>query len=178
MSNRLHVLTAVAALVVLSVVTRLPGEPQATDRAQLRAHVGALLGESQDYLAAEQYDSARVTLNQVLEIEPRNQDAFYYLAASYLAQADTSQAMEVLADGLAKSPMSSRIRLLTARLHINAGQYVEADDLIASTLRFKPNNPEAIYLRGLSLLARADTSAALADWEAALEKAVKGGRKR
>jgi len=178
MSNRIHVLLTVTALIALGVVTRLPGESAPTDRAQLRAHIGALLSESQDRLVAEQYDDARASLNQVLEIEPRNQDAFYYLAASYLGQADTSQAMEVLAVGMAKSPMSSRLRLLTARLHISSGQYEQADELIASTLRFKPNNPEALYLRGLSQLARADTSAALADWEAALDKAVKGGRKR
>jgi Tfp pilus assembly protein PilF len=178
MSTPRQLLIVLFAVLALGQLAGSPGRSQDTDRAQRRAQVGALLAGAQEYLHAEKYDSARTALTAVLEIEPANQDAYYYLAASYLAQDDEPQAREMLAEGMAKAPMSSRLKFFMARLHIGAGEYDEAEQLIVAVLRFKPNNPEALYLRGMSRLAAADTNAALADWEAALDKTVNGGKHR
>jgi len=178
MSRRWHTLISVVTGLALVYAVGLPGYSQTTDRAQRRAQVGALLAQAQDFMNAEQYDSARTTLGSVLVREPKNQDAYYYLAPSYLAEDDEAKAREVLTEGVAKAPMSSRLKFFMARVHIAAGEYEEAKQLIDATLRFKPNNPEGLYLRGMASLATADTSAALDDWEAALDKTVNGGKRK
>jgi cytochrome c-type biogenesis protein CcmH/NrfG len=165
---------ALLVLVLCFVVVR-PGEAPATDKLARRAQISELLNESRDKLAEGQYDSVPVHLEQVQQLDPKNPDAIYYTALVYIAKSDTAQARHVLTEGIAKAPLSTRVRLLLVRLQLDAGEYDEAEESLATMLRFKPNNAEALYLKGFVSLARGDTTATLDDWQTALEK-VRSGR--
>lgn len=161
--KRLFGLALFAAVVLASGVL-------ASNRAETRARIGDLLKESGEKLAAGQYDSVLVRLEKVREIDPKNADAIYYTALVYLAESDTARARDVLSEGLETAPLSGRVRLLLVRLQLDAGDYEDAEVSLMTLLRFKPNDAEALYLRGFVGLARGDTVAALDDWEKALEK--------
>ena len=68
--------------------------------------------------------------------------------------------------------------MLLVRVRIKTNAYDEADRLLAEVFRFKPNNPEALYLSGLISLARGDTAKTLGIWQDALDRAVNKGRSR
>ncbi len=161
-------LSAVLAILVLPV----PAAPADEDPAPARR---ILLRESREAYAAGHYDSALVGLDQLRETAPGNPDVAYFTALSCLALGDTSRAESVLAEGIARSTLSSRLRLLSARLDLILGDLDAADESISRVLLFKRNHPEALYLRGLVGLARADTVLTLDSWQRALDKVISGG---
>jgi Flp pilus assembly protein TadD len=169
MSSRFRLLVRIAPFIAVWLVLQLPGVSPATDKKQERARIGSMIKESQRQLAAEQYDSVTVTLDQVRELDPDNPDAFYYQALTHLALADTAQALTVLSDGVERAPLSSRLKLLLARLLLYDGNYDEAESVLNTLLRFKPRDPETLYLRGLVSLAKGDSTQALDNWQTALE---------
>lgn len=168
-------LKSVPVLALLLAVLLSVGS-SASSKLERRAQIADLLNESQDMLSGGQYDSVLVRMGQIQELDPKNPDAIYYTALVYLAQADTARAHEVLTEGVVKAPLSGRVRLLLVRLQIDAGDYDAAEESLTTLLRFKPNNPEALYLKGLAGLARGDTTATLDDWQTALEK-LRSGKK-
>jgi Flp pilus assembly protein TadD len=164
-----NILKSLFVFVVYAMVILPVGAP-ASDKLARREQISELLNESKEHLAEGQYDSVLVRLGQIQELDPKNPDAFYYTALVYLAQADTAKARDVLTEGIVKAPLSGRVRLLLVRLQLDAGEFDEAGQSLTTLLRFKPNNPEALYLRGYLGLARGDTVATLDDWQTALEK--------
>ena len=164
-----NILKILVVLAVYSVVV-LPFGAPASGRLERREQISDLLNKSMEQLAEGQYDSVLVRLGQVQELDPKNPDAIYYTALVFLAQADTAQARVVLTEGIAKAPLSGRVRLLLVRLQLDAGEYDEAEQSLTTLLSFKPSNPEALYLKGFVGLARGDTVATLDDWQKALEK--------
>lgn len=163
---------SVAAICLMPL---LPVETPASERSEKRARVGSLIRTSNQHLAAGQYDSVMVTLELVREIDPDNPDAMYCEALMHLAQADTVRALEVLTDGVERAPLSSRLKLLLARLHLRGGNIDEADELLGTLLRFKPRDPETLYLQGMVNLERGDSALALDNWQTALDYLEKKG---
>jgi tetratricopeptide (TPR) repeat protein len=167
------------SLVLIGVLAlSLAGESPANNRAQQRAQASSLLNSAHEFSAAGEHDSALAVLGKIREIDPNNQDAFYFTAVAHLALADTARAISMLTEGAEKAPLSSRIKLLLVRLRIRGGEYEEADKLLVSVFRFKPKNPEALYLSGLLSIARGDTTKALEAWEQALERVHTKGIRR
>lgn len=156
----------------------LPVETPASERSEKRARVGSLLRTSNQHLAAGKYDSVMVTLELVREIDPDNPDAMYCEALAHLAQADTVRALDVLTGGVERAPLSSRLKLLLARLHLRGGNIDEADGLLGTLLRFKPRDPETLYLKGMVNLERGDSALALDNWQMALDYLEKKGELR
>ena len=74
----------------------------------------------------------------------------------------------MLAKGIEKSPLSSRLKLLLARSMIAEEQLAEASELIDAVLAIKPKEGEALFLKGIVFLAQGDTLKAIQNWEDAL----------
>jgi tetratricopeptide (TPR) repeat protein len=157
------------SLVAVCLMPVLPVELPASEKSEKRARIGSLIRISNQHLAAGQYDSVMVTLEQVRELDPDNPDAMYCEALTHLALADTVRALEVLSDGVARAPLSGRIKLLLVRLHLIDGRIAEADELLDTLLRFKSRDPETLYLKGMVNLAKGDSTLALDNWQSALD---------
>ena len=170
MTRLLRISAGTTLFVALVITLLLPTESPANDRMERRAQVSALLKKSRGELAAGQYQSALASLLEAKGIDPNNQDAYYLTAVAHLALKDTLQARAVLTEGAEKAPLSSRIKLLLARVHLHSAEYDEAEQLLSAVFRFKPNNEEAMYLSGLVSLARGDTTRTLEVWQAALDR--------
>lgn len=176
MKTRSRAVSGAIMVITFSLVAAMPQESRATERLERRASISSLLKEVQQELAVGQYDSVLVRLAEVKKLDPNNQDAFYYLALTRLALADTAEAVAVLNEGAQRAPLSSRIKLLLTRIYLGAGRYDEAESLLETILRFKPHDAETLYLRGLTSLARGDTSLALESWQKALENLEAKGK--
>jgi tetratricopeptide (TPR) repeat protein len=169
MKQRLLVLFQIVPAILAWLFMLLPVETPATDRMEMRIKVSTLLKESRQMYHAAQYDSALVLLDQIQKLDPNNQDAFYILALNYLAMADSGKAISTLNQGIKLAPLSSRLKLLLARLHLKNNNLDEAGTLITTVLRFKTKHSEALYLKGLLSLAQGDTLKTLESWQSALE---------
>lgn len=166
-------------MIVLALLPLLAAAESAGDeRTDRRNQVIEMLRASQRQHAAGHYDSVLTTLAALREIDPANQDAYYYSAVAHLSLGDTALAVQVLDEGAERAPLSSRIKFLRVRLHLIAGETDAARELLNAVKMFKPNNPEAMYLEGRLALAEGDTNAALELWEAALERVQKRRRGR
>ena len=58
----------------------------------------------QKYLAEENYEEAVIAFNKVIELDPKNIDAYVYLAESYDKKGSTKEAIEALEAGYLVSP--------------------------------------------------------------------------
>ena len=119
-------------------------------------------------------DSALALLAEALTYDRNNPDVYFHTARLQLNAGDTASASVVLQDGIDRAPLSTRLKLLLARIRIAAGAHREADELIGSVLAIKPRESEALYLAGLIALARADTAQAIDAWNRALRIALDG----
>ena len=136
----------------------------------------ALLAEAVAAIDAGEFEAATVNLRTVLEGDPRNADAHYHLGRTLLAQGDTTGARAMLVEGTEKAPLSTRMKLLLARLQLAEGSPEEAAALLDGVLVIRPKDGESLYLRGLAYLAVGDSLAALEAWRTSLEITVEGGR--
>jgi tetratricopeptide (TPR) repeat protein len=163
---------------IVCLVHLFPFELPASEKSEERARIGSLLRTSNQHLAAGRYDSVMVTLEQVRELDPDNPDATYHEALTHLALADTARAVEVLSQGVLAAPLSGRLKLLLVRLYLRDGNIDEADEILGTLLRFKPRDPETLYLKGLVNLEKGDSAAALDNWQSALDYLERKGTPR
>jgi len=169
------IITACAALLFAAP----PAGGQTDDDARLdrQAQIQqcrALLKQSLVFADTGDNDSALVLLAEALKCDPKNPDVFFHTGRLRLHTGDTTDATAVLQEGVAKAPLSTRLKLLLARVRIAAGAHEEAAELVKSVLAVKPREGEAHYLSGLIALAQADTVQAVDAWHRALQIALEG----
>ncbi len=75
-----------------------------------------LLEEAKASFMMHQYSVARKILEMVLEKEPRNRDALYYLAMIYMILRDQDQALRYLNELLRHYPSDEAAQKLLSRL--------------------------------------------------------------
>lgn len=66
---------------------------------QERADVSSIMSTAQKYLIENQYEQAIAEFNKVIEIEPKNVDAYLGLAEAYVGMGDADKAIEILENG-------------------------------------------------------------------------------
>lgn len=149
----------------------------AADRQTTIQRSRALLLEAQEAFAVGETDTALARLEMVLEEDPANPDAFYFIGLIKLSHADTSGAEVALTNGVKLAPLSRRLKLLLARVWVEAGKTDEAEALVAEVMAIRPRDLDALYIRGLIALARNDSTEAIGLWETALTEELGGGEK-
>jgi len=148
----------------------------AEDRKAVIQRSRSLLAEATQAFAQGQADTALARLEEVITLDANNPDAYYFLGLIKLSHADTSGAETVLVEGARIAPLSRRIKLLLARVRIEAGKIDEAEEIVNDVMTLRPRDIDCHYLKGLIALARADTSGAIGIWESALNEHLGGGR--
>ena len=61
--------------------------------------VGTMISTAQQYLTEQKYEQAIAKFQKIIEIDPKNADAYIGLAKAYIGQGDDDKAVEVLEDG-------------------------------------------------------------------------------
>jgi cytochrome c-type biogenesis protein CcmH/NrfG len=171
MTNRIQAGMVVVIFGCLCAILSLGVEPTAAADRQATLHRSrALLSEAQAAFAAGQADTALARLESVLEEDPANPDAFYFIGIIKLSHADTSGAEVALVEGVKLAPLSRRLKLLLARVWVEAGKSTEAEVLVDEVMALRPRDLDALYIKGLIALARSDSTAAIEAWETALSE--------
>ena len=134
-----------------------------------KKEIRKLLKECVSQYISEDYDSVQKITDSILIIENNNADALYYKSLSYYHTGDTTITLESLRKGVELSPLSSRLKILLARVLLNQNNTTEAINVIDAVLAIKPKLPEALYLKGLSLLAQNDSTQAVVYFQKSLE---------
>ena len=133
------------------------------------------MSEAQAAFSAGESDTALARLESVLTEDPANPDAFYFIGLIKLSEADTSGAEVALAEGVRLAPLSRRLKLLLARVWVEAGKTIEAEELVGEVMFLRPRDVDALYIKGLIALARSDSTTAIELWDTALSEELGGG---
>lgn len=155
----------------VTVAQELTKEEKRARRKQVRLY----LKQSIKYFDFLQVDSAYMYIDSLLQFDPKNADGYYYKGLIELQNNDTTKADSTLAQGVAIAPLSTRIKILLARIKIEKNEYQQAADLLDAILKIKPNEAETLYLRGVTYLHQNDTTHALEYMQHGLEKALDKG---
>jgi tetratricopeptide (TPR) repeat protein len=124
-----------------------------------------------------EYESAIIMLDSVLASDSGNPDAALYKGKILARQGDSAAAVQVLEQGVTGSPRSSRLKTLLARFYLNQNEDDKAIELVESILVIRPNEGEALYIKGQGLLRKGDTLQAVDLLERALEISLKRNRR-
>ena len=135
-----------------------------------------LLKLSVDLIKDSKLDSAQIILDSLIIFDPKNPDAYYKKGWLLTQKNDTAQALTIVSKGVEKAPLSSRLKIFLARLKINTGDIDGAIPLLDYVLSIKPNEGEALYLKGLTLLEKNNTAEAVEAFNRALDIAIKKGK--
>ena len=125
-----------------------------------------------NHFGASEYDSAKTLVDSVLKIDKSNPDAYFYAGRINLIKGDTTAAVGILDQGIIASPRSSRLKILMAKLKLATGDVPLALELSEAVLAFKPREAEALYVKGMCLLAQGDSLTAVDILEQATEIAI------
>jgi predicted Zn-dependent protease len=174
LGRRLAFLSILVALLVGGIRTDAQDSGERDRRREQIRRSRAQLAEALKHIESGAYDSAAVKLDGILADDPGNADAHFHLGRTWLARADTTAAVSVLRQGAERAPLSTRMKLLLARLLIAGGSPTEAAAMLDGVLIIRPEDGETLYLRGLAHLAGGDSLAALETWRKSLEIEVEG----
>ncbi len=158
---------AIASLLLVSGIAF--GQTGELSKAERIKKSRSLLRYAVECIRNDSSESALQALDSILAIDQKNPDAYYYKGLIHLHNGDSTLAVEELSTGAIVAPLASRTKLLLARIYLASGNVSEARILIDGVLAIKPSEGEALYLKGLSLLAVQDTAAALDKLEQAIE---------
>ena len=62
-------------------------------------NIGTMISTAQQYLTEQKYEQAIAEFQKIIEIDPKNADAYIGMAKAYIGIGDTDKAVEVLEDG-------------------------------------------------------------------------------
>ncbi len=147
-------------------------EEKRAERKQIRLY----LKHAVTFYENQKLDSAYIFIDSLLQISPKNVDAYFYKGLIELKNGDTTKADTTLTEGMSANPLSTRIKLLLSRVKIEQQDFQTASELLEAILKIKPNEPETLYLRGLTSLYQNDTTTALDYLQHSLESALKRGK--
>lgn len=137
------------------------GQAEEKSRSEIRKESRRLLKEATALLDNQQFDESIVYLDSVLSMDNKNPDAYYFKSLALLDKGDSTAGADVAEQGVKQAPRSSRLKILLGYIHINNGRDDEVIALMDQILMFKPNESEALYLKGRSYINKGDSSAAL-----------------
>lgn len=146
----------------------LTQEEKLTQKKEIRR----LLKDCVSQYQIENYDAVNTKADSILILEEDNADALYYKSLSYYNVGDTTTAIETLRRGVDLSPLSSRLKILFSRILLTLNNTTEAMSLVDEVLAIKPKLPEALYLKGLVLLAQNDSTQAIVFFQQALKNQI------
>jgi Tfp pilus assembly protein PilF len=177
-AQRLSLVLAVALIWALSLPLMAQTDAgSGVDKFAKMKQVRKYLKQAVDGLDIGDIDKAMVYLDSAFLLDDSNADAHYFKALALMQTGDTASASETLTAGISMAPMSSRLKLLMAQIHLAAAELEQAKALVDAVLAIKPRQGEALYLKGLVLLGQGDTTLALESFQKATEIGLaKGGK--
>lgn len=170
MKIRILVLTAFTlVLLPYSIVIGQESSEELDARREALRRCRALLKDTIEKIDAGNYEAALADIDSVILCDPKNADAYFHRGRILVRKNDTTSAVSALEKGVEMAPLSTRNRLLLARLKLGLNAPDEALEQIEKVLAVKPRESEALYLKGMAYLAKSDTTTAVEAFEKSLD---------
>jgi tetratricopeptide (TPR) repeat protein len=125
----------------------------------------------QEYLAAGNYDKARVEFSNAAQIDPKDATVRYLLGQVAERLGDVRGAIGQYQAAIGEDPRQSAARASLARLMIYGGLPDRAMELVEPGLTADPKNPQLLTARGAARAQLGQADAALADAQSAVQLA-------
>ncbi len=140
------------AVVVAALV--LVGCGGAQDRA------AAHLARGKHYLEQKDYPKAKIEFKNVLQINPKSAQGYYYLGEVAEAGQHWSAAYGAYSQAVGLNPDYMEARKRLAQLMLFARQTDKADEQVKKILAAKPDDPEGLTMKAVVLEQKNQTAAA------------------
>jgi tetratricopeptide (TPR) repeat protein len=129
------------------------------------------IAHGRKYLAAQNYDKARVEFRNALQIDPKDATAHYCLAQAAEKLHDLRGALGEYQAATDLDPKMLQARAAAARLYVLGGVPDKALELAEAGLASSPDNPQLLTARGAARARLGDMQAGTADAERAWQLA-------
>jgi len=139
---------------VLFCVTASVAQRPATKESQSAIPTSSLLTEAEALLREGRVADAKSKIQEELERNPWNAEAYNLLGVACVNERDFSGALEALQHALKFAPNSTRTRNSIANVYVAQGKLDLAEQELRTVLRVAPTNRDANYNLGLVLLAQ------------------------
>ena len=130
------------AIALLLLLTMLLGILIATGCARRRpVDTAAALAQLElaiKYLSEDNFEQAILAFHAVLEIDPKNIDAYKGLAGAYVMQDEPEKAQEILQQGLAEVAEPAELNLVLAGVLLDAGESAQAEEILKELTAVTP----------------------------------------
>jgi tetratricopeptide (TPR) repeat protein len=113
------------------------------------------------YYDEKNYEKARVEFKNVLQIDPKSAEPYYYLGLINEINAELRSAYFMYTKALELKPGYIEAEIKLARLHLAADQADEAESLIKSIAEKSPESTDARYLQAMLAYKKNDQDSAL-----------------
>jgi tetratricopeptide (TPR) repeat protein len=133
-------------------------------------NTGLLARRASLRLAAGQPSAALSDIGTALEIDDADGELYFLQARALRALGRLTQALAAARQAAANGFNSPELPLLEGETHLAARQYDAALESLDRTLRLDPDQPAALFYKGLAYAASADTAQALDYLHAALAR--------
>ena len=128
------------------------------------------LRRAQCYVDREQVGAAMMDVNQAINLDPKNVEAFLLLSDIYYLLGDEQNITKSLNRALEVDPYDSRPMVKLAELNLLQQNFNLAFGYIDNALKISTYNPKAYFVRGMTYMARQDTASALKNFMIAREQ--------
>lgn len=128
------------------------------------------LRRAQCYVDREQIGAAMMDVNQAINIDPKNVNAFLLLSDIYYLLGDEQNISKTLNRALEVDPYDSRPMVKLAELNLLQQNLNLAFGYIDNALKINTFNPKAYFVRGMTFMAKQDTASALKNFMIAREQ--------
>ena len=126
-----------------------------------RAHV---------YMEREQVGMAMMDVNQSIQLDPKNVDAFLLLSDIYFLLGDDANITATLNKALEVDPYDARPMVKLAELNLLQQNYNLCFGYVDNALKISTFNPNAYFVKGMAYMAKQDTVSALKNFMIAREQ--------
>lgn len=134
------------------------------------------LARARDLYHGKKFQEAETLLRRVLDTEPANAEAGYWLGMSLIELKRFDEAEEVLRkaeenrpEGAAAMPRIDMVRIGLARCFMERDRLAEAQAALDEAVRIKADNPDAYYYRGMLEARRKDFASSARSMDKVIE---------
>ena len=122
--------------------------------------IGAMISTAQQYLTEQKYEQAIAEFQKIIEIDPKNADAYIGMAKAYIGIGDTDKAVEVLEDGYEQTNDDRILEMLeelksgeeTAETTVTTVETTETTTEVTETETTKDAEIERVRQQALDIL--------------------------
>jgi tetratricopeptide (TPR) repeat protein len=129
------------------------------------------IAHGREYLAAGNYEKARVEFSNAAQIDPKDAQVRYYLGQVAEQRRDIPGAAAQYRAAIAADPALAAARASLGRLFLTAGSPDDALKVVTPGLALEPHNPQLLTIRGAARARLNDMPGALEDAQTALRRA-------